>query len=285
MAKSKSSTPQATVDQAQYMAYLTSELIQSKFPALKANNSSLYVSVATWYFESGFKLLHKRGNATTSMHYLPSIPGVGAGAYKGYYADASIQNLLRSSSTTAQQKDNILQGLVAHGLSATMGYYYVAGTTNSKALFSDSTYRDVANQLGFLVQPGQSITELFQADGELEKRRSIASGLCVLEAAYKRRLAANGGDKLVAIKLAAGDYLGTAGAKDLFGTSPANRTSQIESNSTMSLLAQAGINADGNLFTDYSKGATQVASSGNSDSSRSPSTVALTEGNIPGCSA
>lgn len=284
MAKTKSSTPQATVALAQEMAYYTSDLIKNYFPSLKDNPSALYVMVATLYFESGFRLLHSRGGQTSSMHYLPKEPGKGAGAYKGYYGDASIQNLLRSPSTTVQQRENINQGLVAHGLSATMGYYYVAGTTNSKALFSDPVYAKVASQFGLLVQPGQSITSLFAGNGEQEKLRSIASGLCVLERSYRFRLKKSA-TKIDAIKRAAQDYLGVAGAKDMFGTSPAARGNQIASTSTVSLLAQAGINADGNLFTDYSPGAVKVASAGNPDTSRSPTTVAATEGNIPGCSA
>ncbi len=100
------------VGEIQKLHEMVKDLLSQYFPKLSQAPNILYVAMATLGFESGWKLLHNRGNKISSMHniYVPgpisSKTGVGE-----YLLSAPVQNVLRGSSVTPEIVQNVYQGV------------------------------------------------------------------------------------------------------------------------------------------------------------------------------
>lgn len=248
--KPKAVTTGYNVGKIQKIQSFVEELLRGYFPKLSKAPNALYVIMATIGFESGWELLHKRGSQVSSMHGF--YTGSTGGAAGDYRRGPLIQNLLRNPNVTSQTVENINQGCVAHGLSATMGYYYVKGVPANVQRFKG--YRPLVDSLGMEVAPGESITALFAANDDLAKKRSLASGLIIMETDYERFLS-KGNSPSAAISKAIGSYLGALGVKDKNGTTPEMRVEQVlgGKQQVTSLLQQAGISKDGTVFANNSQ--------------------------------
>lgn len=276
--KTKAVSTGYNLEEVQKIRGLVEGLLKGYFPKLSQAPNILYVVMATLGFESGWRLLHKRGSIISSMHYF--YTGSTGGAAGEYRRSPLIQNLLRSPSVTPQIVDNINQGCVAHGLSATMGYYYVKGVPANKQRFGG--YRSLVDSLGMEVAPGESITALFAANDDLAKKRSIASGLIIMETDYSRFLS-KGNSPSTAISKAIGSYLGAPGVADKNGSTPEMRINQVlgGKQGVTFALQQAGISKDGVAFANNSQAIPTSDNTSNS-SNRTASTSAEPK-KSPGC--
>jgi len=278
----KQASVSPVVTEIQKLRGFVEQLISSYFPKLAQAPNIIYVYMAILGFESGWKLLHQRGLTLSSMHYsfVKGSPQE-RGAVSTYLRSPIISNLLNSPSVTPTTIQNIYQGCVAHGLSATMGYYYVQGSPASVNRFGQ--YPGLVSDLSLLVQPGQPITSLFQSGDDLAKKRSLASGLVILETDYSIYLKSYASN--TALARAVGSYLGAAGVADKNGLTPEQRIVDVlgGSNSVTRSLSLAGISLDGSAFVANSQTSGSSSDSSN-DQTRSASTSSSRQSS-PGCTA
>ena len=276
--KTKAVSTGYNLQEVQKIRGFVEELLRGYFPKLSQAPNALYVIMATLGFESGWRLLHKRGSQISSMHYF--YTGSTGGAAGEYRRSPLIQNLLRSPTITPQIIDNINQGCVAHGLSATMGYYYVRGVPANKQRFGG--YRALVNSLGMEVAPGESITALFAANDDTAKKRSIASGLIIMETDYVRFLS-KGNSPSTAISKAIGSYLGAPGVADKNGSTPEMRVNQVlgGKQGVTYALQQAGISQNGTAFVNNSQAVPTTPTASNT--SNRVATTSEEPKRSPGC--
>lgn len=271
------------VGEIQKLQGMVKDLLSQYFPKLSQAPNIVYVVMATLGFESGWKLLHSRGNKVSSMHniYVPGSEKPGS-AVREYLYSSPIQHVLRSSSVTPETVQNVYQGCVAHGMSAIMGHILVAGTPSNKYRFSG--YRNIVTSLGLEVRPGESISDLFQANDDLAKKRSIACCLIHLDGDYNRAMN-RGNSSNAALVKAIGYYLGSPKVADKNGMTPEQRISDITSGKkgVNYALQVAGISANGEAFVANSQTSTNTPDSSN-DLNRVASTTS-TKQLSPGCSS
>jgi len=236
------------------LADITKKSIDQYFPLLKTAPDILYVAMAIWGMESGWKLLHRKSSGVIdSSHLSPVDPRRSTLVGKGYNNSNPIQNILNSTDYVA--KTNVIQGYVAHGLSACMGCYHVKGTPNYITDFAPN--QAIVDALGLAVDPGQSITALFAANDELAMTRSVVAGLIILQNKYKIYLnsknLATYHNPAQAIFSAVGAYVGKAGSRDINGYSPEMRQKDVmgSPSSRLSALAAIDIKRTGKAGTDW----------------------------------
>ena len=179
----KQTKPAGNLDKLQKIRDLTATAINDHFKYLNTAPDILYIAMAIWGMESGWNIWHKKRNGDyDSAHLSPVDPARSTLIGKGYYNSDPILSFRNRANYSPQEAKNVAEGFVAHGLSACMGCYHVAGTPNSKEAFGP--YKSIVESYGLTVAPGQSITALFP-DNELGMTRSILSGLIILEGKYK----------------------------------------------------------------------------------------------------
>lgn len=232
---------------------ITANLLKMYFPILSNAPNILYVTMATWGFESAFHLLHKKGRAPNPVVIDSQHPGsggsIGAGTLIGsdYLDSAVIRNLRNNPNTSFQVLANIRQGQFAHGLSACMGCYHVRGTKAFSYMFKP--HLAMVEELGLAVNPGESITALFP-DNDAGRMRSIAAGLIVYDQKYKAFLR-KGLSPSEALNNAVIAYVGNPKARDSNNFSPISRLNQVQGKragageqSILDKLAAAGLSSD-----------------------------------------
>lgn len=240
-----SSQPTVTIDTVQRYGRIMWDIMKTYFPALWSAPDSWYIMMATMELESGYRIFH--GKANPSPNHV-SI-GTGSGIGRSYWFDPVIAPLKTTNDFNTQK--NIVEGLSAKALMATMGMYQVRNCKESNDMLIGN-YRSIAESHGLMVNPGQSSSAVFTNDDD-GALKSIVMGCIVMETKYKGRRAKNTNDS-TAMKLAVGDYLGKAGTKDILGSSPSMRLDNVLNGKTgigRTLIA-AGLNppdASGNVTT------------------------------------
>jgi hypothetical protein len=231
-----SSVSTKTVDSIQAYAGIMQNIMRGNFPQLYAAPDSLYIMMATMGLESGFRIYHN--NNTTPNH---RTIGITSGIGKSYWTDPVIVPIRETHS------GNVVEGLSAKALMATMGMYQVRNCRESNSIMR-GRYGGIAEANGLMVDPGDSISDTFPND-DTGAQRSMMMGCIIMEHKYVTRL--RNYDKDTAIYLAVGDYLGKAGAKDVLGTSPEMRIENVSSpNSNIArILAAAKITKGQTLYT------------------------------------
>lgn len=285
--KSKVNTTGSSNTHLQEISDITKALLSNYFPALKVVPDILYICMAIWYYESTWSLWHSHKDGTTDSRHITRVGEDYPKGYLSYVNDPVIQNLIKGN-IDPQTKLNIDEGSWAHGLTGTMGAYFVAGTKHNLSCFGRAEFRPLVTSLQLEVKPGQSIIGLFPYTsnaGILEQLRtkSIASGLLVLDMHYKAHLRINNGDKAKAISGAIGSYLGKG--KDANGVTPEMRIAQVSSSSGQlwqERLKTINIVKNGSSVTN-SPGSSYAANTVTNDQTRVASTDAQ-KGSIPGCS-
>lgn len=107
---------------------------------------------------------------------------------------------------------NLNDGRTAHSLLGCMGAYLIRGLETGRGFpYVQVPYRSVAESVGLLVNPGESIKALFTEDIE-GLRRGLVAGMCILEYNYKNALKTR--DKDAAIQRAVRLHLGDPNAAD-----------------------------------------------------------------------
>lgn len=198
-------------------------------------NASFYV-MATMWWESKFKVLHKtKGESISPNHAVISrTRGIG----KEYWDNPIIQTTLRNSSGDPTILANVTEGLRAQALMATMGMYQVRGIKSSRDMLGTGKYLALAEGMGLMVNPGQSPSSVFVTSDDLGARRSIFFGCLILE--QKFNLFRSGNSPALAMQYALGAYLGKAGYADIHNMTPEKRVADINnpnSESSKILLA------------------------------------------------
>lgn len=278
---------------------ITDTLIKSNFALLQKAPNYLYIAMSIWGYESSFNLLHgKKGTTKTSRHLTvvnprsSSYSGAGTNITGKYFRSSNIQTILNNSGRTPTEVYNVEDGYYAHGLSACMGCYHVKNTPTGDEFKQYSEHAALIAQEGLQVNPGESISALF-TDDEAGWRKSIASGLIILDQKYRKALIKAGGNTAKAIQLAVGYYLGTPGVKDANGLTPEGRISQVfgTQGNVQTLLAQADIKLydDKGSVIDTTGILAKGSTSGGTVSNSSSKTVVATTSGEPktpvGCQA
>lgn len=278
------------------MKDITQDLLNQYFPVLKNAPNILYIAMATWGFESNFRMHHRKGGGVVdSLHLTPSVPSksfVG----KDYYFSQVIQNILRRNPPNPTTVKNVQEGLYPHGVSACMGCYHVAGTPANAYMFGNQ--KKIVSDLGLEVQPGQAISSIFP-DNETGLRRSIAAGLIVYDNKYATYLG-KGSTPASAIAKSIAAYVGKEGIPDNNNFKPEQRVDQLNGKnltsgerSTLQILADIGLTPD-NLYVAGATGTISRSSqasvkdkgTASNDQNRSAnSTTAAAPTTLPGCSA
>jgi hypothetical protein len=279
------------------MKDITQSLLTQYFPVLSNAPNILFVAMATWGFESGFKLLHRKGSTVDSQH-----PGAGGTVTnssligKDYLYTKVIKNLTDNPLTSPTVIANINQGKYAHGVSACMGCYHVRGTAANSYMFTPNA--KIVSDLGLAVNPGESIVALFP-DTEVGLTRSIAAGLVVYDQKYKAYLS-KGNSPSTAIMKSIIAYVGAATAKDSNNFSPVRRLDQVQGRnlnttevSVLNKLAAAGLTSDNSSLGSGinaigSAGPRTIAKQGDvsNSSNRQASTVNVAKpADPPGCTS
>ncbi len=248
------------LDELKRIRDLTQNALDQYFSLLKTAPDILYVAMAIWGLESGWKLWHNHGGVLDSRHLSPVDPNRSTLIGTGYRFADPIKSFMARPNLTSVEADNVAQGFVAHGLSACMGCYHVRGTPNYNTDFKP--YESIVNSLGIAVNPGESITALFP-DNDIGKTRSIVAGLIILQNKYKIGLRKFDKNVSKAIEAAVGWYVGTAGARDVNGYSPVDRQKEVLYTPSSKLLAlsQIGVLKTGQVGTILTPDMTAVASS------------------------
>lgn len=243
-----------------YIRDVTASLLKDYFPILNGAPNILYICMATWGFESSFRI---HPNGVNSIHSTATLPKDGNWMKADYAADPIIRNILIRPNLDVTTKNNIEQGYHPHGLSACMGAYHVKGTKANRYMFGPN--KAVASSLGLEVEPGQSITSLFPAS-EVGIRRSIASGLIAYDQKYKTALSLGfkGAD---AVAKAIAWYVGQVGIPDNNNFKPEQRVAQIggrpvssKEASILSILSDIGLTPD-NTYVASTTGSISKGSS------------------------
>jgi hypothetical protein len=108
--------------------------------------------------------------------------GTGKGSMGANYMNSSaVQAVLRSSSVTEIQKNNIDNGLRAVGLMQIMGYNFVRKATSTGVCELERVRPDLAPQL--VVEPGEDMITPILGDTNMDK--AILAGLIMLEGKYR----------------------------------------------------------------------------------------------------
>lgn len=222
------------VNQIQKLAGFMETTMKTHFPVLYGCPNSLYIMMATMGLESSFRVWPNGSNANHVTI------GTGSGIGRSYYTDPLILPKYQSPATYSTTVPTLNEGLSAKALMATMGMYQIRGTRESKAVLSLGGYSALAEANGLMVEPGQSASAVFTND-DVGAQRSIVMGCIIMEGKVRNRLKKS--VKSEAIRMAVGDYLGKAGAKDVLGTSPEMRMAAVNSsnNAISKTLAAAGL--------------------------------------------
>lgn len=208
--------------------------MKTHFRTLYECPNSLYIMMATMGLESSFRVWPNGANANHVTI------GTSSGIGRSYYTDPLILPKYQSPATYNTTVPVLNEGLSAKALMATMGMYQVRGTRESRAVMALGNYSALAEANGLMVDPGQSASSVFTND-DVGAQRSIIMGCIIMEGKVRNRLKKS--VKTEAIRMAVGDYLGKAGAKDVLGTSPEMRMASVNDiNSPIArTLASAGL--------------------------------------------
>jgi hypothetical protein len=109
----------------------------------------------------------------------------GKSFWTDYWHDSVIQNYIK----TYGQSPAIIDGLYAHGVSATMGAYHIKYTKAWNVLFGLPLYQPLVTSFNLQVPAGVSITQtVYTANDQPNRKKSIVAGLIVLHSKVMARL-------------------------------------------------------------------------------------------------
>lgn len=200
------------------------------------------------------------GNVNVSHRMVPATSGFGLSFEKH-------QVVINARKSFAINQSNLSQGRLAQSLLGCMGAYLIRGLQQGPKSFGhvQNNYTSVAESIGLLVDPGQSITALFTQDAD-GLRRGLVAGLCVLETNYKIYLKKYPGNKTAAIEATIRAHLGDPNAVDVVtGISSSDYLARVMNNSN-----------------SYSGGSSRYTGVSNNSVKSAPST-GYSPGTSPGC--
>lgn len=203
------------------------------------------------------------GNVNVAHEMVPATSGFG----KSYEAHQVVR-AARTQTYTVNQT-NLSHGRLAQSLMGCMGAYLIRGLQNGPGGFPHVQvgYSGVAESVGLLVNPGDSVTALFTPDA-VGLRRGLVAGLCIFEHNYKLFLKKYNGNQTNAIQNAVRVHLGDPTSADVVtGISTSDYLARVMNNANSSASGPSAKN-----YMSTSSGGVKTAS----NSQRSP-------GVTPGC--
>lgn len=181
--------------------------LSTNFTILAGHPKALQYIVGVVCVESGQGL--GWGNVSVRHQVLPNTVGFGK-----YFESHQVTKAARSN--VAINQANLTQGRQAQSVLGCMGAYLIRGLQNGPKGFPhvQSAYAGVAESVGCLVNPGESITALFTED-IAGLKRGLVAGMCVLEYNYKIYIRKYAGDKDRAMKQTIKSHLGSPNTADV----------------------------------------------------------------------
>ncbi len=213
--------------------------------------------------ESGMGFSWK--NVSIKHAVLSGTSGIG----KAYEQHPIIVNARKS---VVIDQTNVTQGRQAHSLMGALGAYLIRGLQSGAKSFPhvQGKYKEIAEGIGCLVEPGQSISSLFTED-LAGLKRGLVPGLCILEYNYSNCLKKYGGDKDKAVYQAIRLHLGDPNAADsVTGISSSDYLAKVMNTSNQTSGASGG----SKIYNAISQNTTRYT----------PETSGVTaKGSAPGC--
>lgn len=193
-------------------------------------------------------------NVNVAHRTVPATSGFGKSVEQHQVIKAARANL-------ALNQGNINHGRLAQSLLGCMGAYLIRGLQNGPRGFPhvQGSYSGIAESIGLLVSPGQSITALFTQD-EVGLRRGLVAGLCVLEYNYKIYLRKYSGDKNKAIQQTVRVHLGDPNSADVItGINSSDYLDRVMKNAN-GYSSSSGANKYSGMATNSIKSAVNTGS-------------------------
>lgn len=194
-------------------------------------------------------------NVSVAHKIVPATSGFGKSVEEHQVIKAARANL-------ALNQGNINHGRLAQSLLGCMGAYLMRGLQNGPKGFPhvQGSYSGIAESIGLLVSPGQSITALFTQDQE-GLRRGLVAGLCVLEYNYKIYIRKYNGDKTKAIQQTVRVHLGDPNSADVVtGINSSDYLDRVMKNAN-GYASSSGANKYSGMATNAIKAAVNTGSS------------------------
>lgn len=181
-------------------------LLGGSFSVLGQNPMALRVIVGVIAVESGAGL--SWSNVDVAHKPVPATIGFGK-AFENHHVVKAARKI------SAIDQTNLSQGRVAHSLLGCMGAYLIRGLHREPRGFPhvQASYSGLAESVGVLVNPGESLTALFTRD-RTGLVRGLVAGMCVMEYNYKIYLSKYSGDMRRALQQTVRVHLGDPNSVD-----------------------------------------------------------------------
>lgn len=242
--------------------------LDTNFRVLANHPKAVAYIVGITCVESGSGLSWK--NVSVKHQVLPSTQGFGK-----YFEQHQVTLAARKNPSVNQT--NLTQGRQAQSLLGCMGAYLIRGLQNGPKGFPhvQKDYSAVAESVGCLVNPGESLSAIFTED-MAGLRRGLVAGMCVLEYNYKIYLRKFSGDKDKAFYQTIKSHLGSPNSADVItGINGDDYLARVINNSSGYSNAKSSGTAD----------TTYVAVTENTPRSSPDSSGITSPGTAPGCIA
>lgn len=188
-------------------------------------------------------------NVNIQHAVLPAAYGIGKS-----YENHPVIKASRINPSTNQV--NLNQGRQAHSLLGCLGAYLIRGLETGPASFPyvQAKYKQLAEAVGLLVNPGEPISALFPQNEE-GLRRGLMAGLCILATNYANQLRKNPNDPSGALSMAVRLHLGDPTSRDsVTGISSSDYLARV-----MAYADAAGAKSPGAKFQEMAVNATRSA--------------------------
>lgn len=176
----------------------------SNFTVLGSHPSAKKIILGIISVESGSGMNWK--NVSVLHQLLPATSGFGK-SYENHPIIKSARKDITKNPTYLNH------GRTAHSLLGCMGAYLIRGLESGKGFpYVQNSYKGLAESIGLLVDPGESISALFTEDID-GLRRGLVAGMCIIEHNYKTNL--RNKDRDAAMQQAVRNHLGDPNVSDV----------------------------------------------------------------------
>jgi hypothetical protein len=217
--------------------------------------------------------METRGKLSSVIHSPNTPVSTEKGIGGRYWKSPAIESKKYTLAVSSQEYRNLREGLHATSICGVMGLYFVEGCID-RTLLKQAGYGNTFAAFGLGVNPGESISALFNPGAPTTVERAIAAGLIILDSKYQKYKKLHSLDPEGAIKEAVQDYLGRAPQGDAHGTTaPAYLATVLAIVRNPDLFSATVPESVANEFRTPS----------NEEYKKTPETVAANKGKTVGC--